>query len=76
MDPYSFDFMVKDRIRELLGEAAGRQRITNGNKRHLRTWLVAVVHLWAPSAAEPVLAPGCDDPGCEGIEEHQQDASA
>ena len=66
MDPYSFDFMVKDRIRELVGEATGEQRMANGNKRHLRTWLTAVVHLWTPAASET----------CDGVDEHEEDVSA
>jgi hypothetical protein len=69
VDPYSFDFMVKDRIRELAGEAAGQQRITIGKKRHLRTWLVAVVHLWSPSVSQE-LAIGDD------LKEHDHDLSA
>jgi len=66
VDPYSFDFMVKDRIRELVGEAAGQQRVANGKKRHLTTWLSAVVHLWTPAPSEI----------CDGGEEHEQDVSA
>ena len=65
MDPYSFDFMVKDRIQELVGEAAGQQRVANGKKRHLTTWLTAVVHLWTPDPSET----------CDGAEEHE-DVSA
>jgi len=66
VDPYSFDFMVKERIRELVGEAAGQQRVANGKKRHLTTWLTAVVHLWTPAPSET----------CAGGEEHEQDVSA
>ncbi len=66
MDPYSFDFMVKDRIQELVGEAAGEQRMANGNKRHLRTWLTAIVHLWTPAPSE----------ACDGVDEHEEDVSA
>lgn len=54
MDPYSFDFMAKDRIRELEREVADQQRLAIGKKRHLTTWLTAVVHLWAPN--DPVSA--------------------
>ena len=66
MDPYSFDFMVKDHIRELEGEAAGGHRVANGKKRHLRTWLTAVVHLWTPTPPE----------ACDGVEEHEEGVSA
>lgn len=61
MDPYTFDFMVKDRIRELMGEAAGQQRLAMGKKRHLTTWLTAVVHLWSPSIEEPASSAECED---------------
>ena len=66
MDPYSFDFMIKDHIRELEGEAAGGQRMANGKKRHLRSWLTAVVHLWTPTPSE----------ACDGVEEHEEGVSA
>jgi hypothetical protein len=63
--------MVKDRIRELTGEAAGEQRVANGKKRHLTTWLTAVVHLWSPGIGEPV-----DHASCKGVEDREQDISA
>ena len=66
MNPYSFDFMVKDHIRELEGEAAGGQRMAIGKKRHLRSWLTAVVHLWTPTPPE----------ACDGVEEHEEGVSA
>jgi hypothetical protein len=58
--------MVKDRIKELVGEAAGGQRMANGNKRHLRTWLTAVVHLWTPTQSETF----------DAVEAHDEDVSA
>lgn len=77
MDPYTFDFMVKDRIRELEGEAAGLQRIAMGRKRHLSTWLTAVVHLWSSNAAEvPVpSSEGCLEP-CSDVKDHEHGLSA
>lgn len=71
MDPYSFDFMVKDRIRELAAEVAGQQRMANGKKRHVRTWLTAIVHLWTPSMPEAAHSQECCD-----AEDHKQDVSA
>jgi hypothetical protein len=73
VDPYSFDFLVKDHIRELAGEAAGEQRVANRKKRHLTTWLTAVVHLWTPSA--PAVSVACD-PTCSGVEDHEHGVSA
>jgi hypothetical protein len=68
--------MVKDRIKELVGEAAGGQRIANGNKRHLRTWLVAVIHLWSPSMGEPIVSGECSEAASAGMEDHEQEESA
>jgi len=66
VDPYSFDFMVKDRIQELVGEAAGEQRMANSKKRHLTTWLTTVIHLWTPAPSETR----------DSVEEHEEGVSA
>jgi hypothetical protein len=71
VDPYSFDFMVKDRIRELAAEVAGQQRLANGKKRHVKTWLTAIVHLWTPTMTEPAVSEQC----CEE-DEREQNVSA
>lgn len=76
MDPYSFDFMVKDRIRELAGEAAGEQRVANGKKRHLTTWLTAVVHVWSPVVGAMPVSIEHHDSNCAGEVDHDHGVSA
>ena len=76
MDPYTFDFLVKDRIRELTGEAAGEQRLAMGNKRHLTTWLTAVVHLWSPSVPASAVSLESSEANCAGEAEHDHGVSA
>jgi len=73
VDPYSLELMARDRIRELEHEAAGRKLLAISRKRHLTTWLTAVVHLWPASA--PLVSVAAD-PTCSGVEDREHGVSA